>query len=201
MDARIAAIDRREHRWIVADLDERFAGLMIEQDALAETWSGAAATAAATRVVQEKSLGGAVAGALSDLAEQYRGTAGIVDGARSHLVSVVSDARGRGFNVEDDGWVDPAALIAWLALAPEHTRDAARLRIEKEAAELTLVVVDALRQARDAAIDAANRIQAQSTHCNRRGRPRCRAMWSTTVTEGSPWCPTGRRPSPHRRSG
>ncbi|AOW94559.1 hypothetical protein BFN03_07105 [Rhodococcus sp. WMMA185] len=104
-------------------------------------------------------MGSAVAGALADVAEQYRGAAGIVDGARSHLVSVVSDARGRGFNVEDDGWVDPAGLIAWLVLAPEHTRDAARLRIEKEAAELTLVVVDALRQARDAAVDAANRIQ------------------------------------------
>ncbi|WP_139277729.1 WXG100 family type VII secretion target [Rhodococcus marinonascens] len=93
---------------IVAELDERFTGLMIEQDALADTWSGAAATAAATRVVQEKSLGGAVAGALSDVAEQCRSAAGIVDGARLHLVSVVSDARGRGFNVEDDGMGRPS---------------------------------------------------------------------------------------------
>ncbi|RVW03192.1 WXG100 family type VII secretion target [Rhodococcus spongiicola] len=144
---------------IVTGLDGQFDSVAAEQDALAETWHGAAATAAAERVVQEKSLGRAVAGALEEVAAQFREAAAIVDGARSHLVSVVADARARGFAVEDDGWVDPTGKVAWVVLAPEHSREAVRLRILQEAAELTLVVADALRQADESAVDAAARIQ------------------------------------------
>ncbi|RVW00515.1 hypothetical protein EF834_17120 [Rhodococcus spongiicola] len=104
-------------------------------------------------------MGRAVAGALEEVAAQFREAAAIVDGARSHLVSVVADARARGFAVEDDGWVDPTGKVAWVVLAPEHSREAVRLRILQEAAELTLVVADALRQADESAVDAAARIQ------------------------------------------
>lgn len=144
---------------IVTSLDGQFDGMDNEQNALAETWHGDAAAAAATRVLQEQSLGSAIAGAVAGVAEQYRGAAGIIEGARSHLVTVVSGARGSGFTVNEDGQIDPAGKLAWLAIAPEYTRDAARLQIEKEAAELTIVVVEALRQAAAAAVDASTRIR------------------------------------------
>ncbi|WP_072691149.1 hypothetical protein [Rhodococcus marinonascens] len=135
-------------------LAEQYHGVAAAQDALAETWHGGAASAAATRVVRERSLGSAVSEAFTEMGTQFRAASGILDSARQHVVSLVSNTRGRGFNVHNDGVVDAAGMIGWLALAPESTRDFARLRMEKEAAELTISVVEALRQANQAATEA-----------------------------------------------
>lgn len=145
------------------DLDERYHGLARTQDALAETWEGPAESAAADRVVQEGSLGRGVSGAFDEVATQYRAAARILDGARQHLVATVANARGEGFTVHDDGVVDPSGKLSWLAIAPPATRAVARIRIEKEAAELTIAVVDALRQANQAATDASALIKGAFT--------------------------------------
>ncbi|AOW95169.1 hypothetical protein BFN03_17400 [Rhodococcus sp. WMMA185] len=135
-------------------LNEQYHGVVAAQDVLAETWHGGAASAAAARVVRERSLGRSVGDAFTEMGVQFRAASGILDSARQHLVSLVSNTLGQGFHVHDDGVVDAAGLIGWLALAPESARDLARIRIEQEAAQLTISVVDALRQANQAATEA-----------------------------------------------
>ncbi len=75
-------------------------------------------------------------------------------------MSMVEAARSQGFAVNDNGTVDPSGLLGWLPLAPPETRDQVRLQIERQAAELTLAVVESLRQASSAADDALHRLQA-----------------------------------------
>lgn len=145
------------------DLNEHYYGLAREQDALAETWDGPAASAAAARVVQEGSLGKGVSGAFNEIGTQFRAASRILDGARQHLVATVTNARGQGFTVHEDGVVDPAGKLSWLVIAPPETRDAARIQIEEEAAALTAAVVDALRKANDAATDASKLIKGAIT--------------------------------------
>ncbi|MFC7449689.1 hypothetical protein [Rhodococcus daqingensis] len=154
---------------VAAKVDAQVDCLTSEQDALAETWHGTAATAAAGRVVQEQRLGRGVSGALDAVAEEYRVGAGIVESARDHLVTVVAGAHSRGYRVADTGEVDPSGLLAMLALAPSGMADIAALRIKKEAAELTIAVVGALRQAESAASDASSRIQDATVVLQRAG--------------------------------
>ncbi|MFG1784491.1 hypothetical protein ACGFIU_18790 [Rhodococcus oryzae] len=153
----------------MAKIDAQVDCLTSEQDALAETWHGTAVTAAAGRVVQEQRLGRGVSGALAGVAEGYRVGAGIVESARDHLVMVVAGAHSRGYRVADNGEVDPSGLLAMLALAPPGTGDIAALRIRKEAADLTIAVVGALKQAESAAADAASRVQSATDALQRAG--------------------------------
>ncbi|MGU3587134.1 hypothetical protein ACLBYD_28790 [Rhodococcus sp. C26F] len=146
---------------LVDKLDDRMKGLLTEQDVLAERWSGDAARAAATRVVRERSLGSAIAEALLQVAEAYRTGAWLVEGARLHLVSVVTGAEQSGFTVHDDGTVDPSDQIRILsAMLPAEAVAEARARLEHEAAELTHAVTGALEQASRAATETADRITA-----------------------------------------
>ncbi|AQA24516.1 hypothetical protein BTZ20_4117 [Rhodococcus sp. MTM3W5.2] len=154
---------------LVAKIDAQVDCLTSEQDALAETWHGTAATAAAGRVVQEQRLGRGVFGALAEVADEYRMGAGIVEAARDHLVAIVAGAHARGYRVGDTGEVDPSGLLAMIALAPPGMADIAAIRIQKEAADLTIAVVGALRQANAAATDAAGRIQGATAALQRAG--------------------------------
>ncbi|WP_027501515.1 WXG100 family type VII secretion target [Rhodococcus sp. UNC363MFTsu5.1] len=154
---------------VVAKVDAQVDCLTSEQDALAETWHGTAATVAAERVVQEQRLGRGVSRALAAVAEEYRVGAGIVESARDHLVVVVAGAHSRGYRVADNGEVDPSGLLAMLVLAPAGMADIAALRIKKEAAELTIAVVGALRQAESAASEVSSRIQRATGVLQRAG--------------------------------
>ncbi|NLE81837.1 MAG: hypothetical protein GX610_20105 [Rhodococcus sp.] len=164
------------------DLNEHYYGLAKEQDVLAEIWDGPAASAAAARVVQEGSLGKGVSGALSEIGTQFRAASRILDGARQHLVATVTNARGQGFTVHDDGVVDPAGKLSWLAIAPPETRDAARIQIEEEAAALTAAVVDALRQANDAATEASKLIKGAISELEDAG---AKAVAGDVITVGN----------------
>ncbi|SUE15653.1 WXG100 family type VII secretion target [Rhodococcus gordoniae] len=146
---------------LVDTLDDRMKGLLTEQDVLAERWSGDAARAAAARVVRERSLGSAIAEALLQVAEAYRTGAWLVEGARLHLVSVVTGAEQSGFTVHHDGTVDPSDQIRILsAMLQAEAVAEARVRLEHEAAELTHAVTGALEQASRAATETADRITA-----------------------------------------
>ena len=96
---------------IVERLDDRLKGLLSDQDVLAEQWTGPAASAAAARIVRERSLGSAVAGALSQTADAYRAGAGIADGARMHVLAMVRNADCQGFTVHDNGIVDASGQV------------------------------------------------------------------------------------------
>ncbi|MEE2056803.1 WXG100 family type VII secretion target [Rhodococcus artemisiae] len=145
---------------IVDSLDDRMKGLLNDQDVLAEQWKGDAANAAALRVVRERSLGSAIAGALLQVAGAYRTGAPIVEGARMHVVGLVRAAEHQSFTVHDNGIVDAANQISLLRalLPPGATYDTACLQLERQAAELSVALVDALQQATTAANDVTGRI-------------------------------------------
>ncbi|MFD6893094.1 hypothetical protein ACFWB0_00925 [Rhodococcus sp. NPDC060086] len=147
---------------LVDKLDDRMKGLLTDQDALAEQWKGDAAKAAALRVVRERSLGSAIAGALLQVADAYRTGAPIIDGAQMHVAGLVRAAESQSFTVHDNGIVDAASQIALLrALLPSGaTYDTASLQLERQAAELSVALVDALQQTAAAADDAMGRITA-----------------------------------------
>lgn len=147
---------------LVDELDDRMKGLLNDQDVLAEQWKGNAANAAALRVVRERSLGSAIAGALLQVADAYRTGAPIVEGARMHVVGLVRAAESQSFTVHDNGIVDAANQISLLRalLPPGATYDTASLQLERQAAELSVALVDALQQAAAAADDAMGRINA-----------------------------------------
>ena len=112
--------------------------------------------------MRERSLGSAIAGALLQVSDAYRTGSVIVEGARMHLTAVVRDAEQQQFTVHDDGIVDASSQIALLQLLlPEPgSVGIARVRLERDAAALTVAVLEALVQADAAAIEASARIGA-----------------------------------------
>ncbi|WP_072815061.1 hypothetical protein [Rhodococcus zopfii] len=157
---------------LVEKLDGRLRGLVDDQDALAAQWNSAAARSAAARIVHERSLGSAIAGALQQVADAYRTGAVITEGARMHLTTVVNSAEQQEFTVHDDGTVDASAQIALLQLLlPEPgSFDLARVRLEQDAAALTVTLLEALVQAQASVLDASTRIGAALTALEDAGR-------------------------------
>lgn len=144
---------------LVGRLDGQLTSLTADQDELAETWHGRAASAAALRVVKVKSSASTVSGAVESLSGDYDSTAGVAEAAQAYLVSVVNGARLTGFDVADNGLVTATAKLSALAGVAGPTAETARLEIEAEAQRLTLAVADALRQADEAGRTIADRLR------------------------------------------
>lgn len=157
---------------LVEKLDGRLRGLVDDQDALAAQWNSAAASSATARIVHERSLGSVIAGALHQVADAYRTGAAITEGARMHLTAIVRSAEQQEFTVHDDGTVDASSQIALLQLLlPEPgSFDLARVRLERDAAALTVTLLEALVQAQAAVLDASTRIGAALTALEDAGR-------------------------------
>ncbi|MFZ2529176.1 MAG: hypothetical protein WAX14_16225 [Rhodococcus sp. (in: high G+C Gram-positive bacteria)] len=122
--------------------------------------------------MRERSLGSAIATALQQSADAYRTGAVIIEGARMHLTTVVRTAEQHDFTVHDDGTVDASSQIALLhLLLPDRGRfEIARVRIERDAAVLTVAVLDALLQADAAARETSTRITTAVTILGDAGR-------------------------------
>lgn len=143
---------------IVERVNSQRAGVLDEQDVLAETWTGEAADAAAERVVAECSRMGTVCGEIDSLGKAFENAAGMVDAAKAHLQAQVSAATMSGFAVAADGVVNPDGMIALIpdSLGDEKMRRADEIR--SDAAQLTADIQAALRQAEQAAADAAQQL-------------------------------------------
>ncbi|MDJ0358965.1 hypothetical protein [Rhodococcus sp. H29-C3] len=150
----------RQLSGIVSALDSQRAGVLQEQNALADTWHGEAAIAAAERVVGECSLVSSVAEVLQSVADELTGSGGIVDGVRNRVVEVVSDATTRCFDVEASGMVNADKMIALCAVITGPASEDAALAFQLEAAELTRQLLEALRQAEAAAEGVSSRLAA-----------------------------------------
>ncbi|OZC63227.1 hypothetical protein CH276_12735 [Rhodococcus sp. 06-470-2] len=149
---------------IVERVNGQRTGVLEEQDALAETWTGEAADAAAERVVTECSRMGSVCSEIDSLGKAFESAAGIVEAAKAHLRAQVSAATASGFAVRADGVVDPEGMIALIpdVLGEEKERRADELR--SAAAQLTRDIQGALSQAERAAIDAALQLAEPTKH-------------------------------------
>ncbi|QII05487.1 hypothetical protein BH93_08945 [Rhodococcoides fascians A25f] len=143
---------------IVERVNGQRTGVLEEQDVLAETWTGEAASAAAERVVAECSRMSSVCGEIDSLGKAFETAAGMVDAAKAHLQAQVSAATASGFAVQADGVVDPDGMIALIpdSLGEEKVRQADELR--SAAVQLTEDIQDALKQAERAALDAAQQL-------------------------------------------
>ncbi len=77
-----------------------------------------------------------------------------------HVAGLVQAAESQSFTVHDNGIVDAASQIALLRilLPSGATYDTAALQLERQAAELSVALVDALQQATTAANDVTGRI-------------------------------------------
>ncbi|WFR71733.1 hypothetical protein P9209_23685 [Prescottella defluvii] len=157
-------------RGLASQLDDRMRELIAGQDSLCESWDGVAADSATKRISRENSTASLVAHALQQLAQEFESGAAVIGSARDHVISTVNGIRQRGFAVGEDGTVDASTLTVWLVMAPADTRDAARLRLEREAAELSLALLDALRQAESAASDVSRRVRESLSEVTSAGR-------------------------------
>ncbi|QKT10953.1 WXG100 family type VII secretion target [Rhodococcus sp. W8901] len=149
---------------IATALAEQLDDVVAAQSNLSETWRGSAADAATARITRERSLAVAISDAIASIAYELRNSASATESAREHVLSVVTDARTQGYAVDDSGTVDPSGLLGWLPLAPPETRDYARIQIERDAAELTLSVLAALRDAASVADEMQRRLRAAIEH-------------------------------------
>ena len=143
-----------------SELTRQLDGVASAQSNLAETWRGTAADAATERIAQERQLAGALSDAMGSVARAFRNGASTTESARDYVLSTVKAARSQGFAVDDNGTVDPSGLLSWLPLAPAATRDQARIRIEKQAAELTLAILESLRQAESVVDETQRQLRA-----------------------------------------
>ncbi|QCQ90443.1 WXG100 family type VII secretion target [Rhodococcus sp. SGAir0479] len=174
---------------LVARLDERMGDLAAGQNTLVETWDGIAADSATARIERERSTAGRVTAALGGVAQAYREGAASIASVREHLTSLVHSVRSRGFQIADDGTVDASGLVGWLVLAPPAARDVARLELEREAAELTIAVVDALRQAGSAATQVIGRVRDSFAAVTSAGQAALPGRFETSGTGAFSWKP------------
>ncbi len=142
---------------VVERIDGQRAHVLDEQDVLAESWHGDAASAAATRIVRECSLISAVTEQIHNLSEAYETAAGLVEAAKSHVEFEVSAATTSLFDVSDQGIVSAEALIAKIPDTTQNKNYEAQA-MREAAARLTQRIVDALSQAEQAVVDAMNRL-------------------------------------------
>ncbi|MFI8567649.1 hypothetical protein ACIGGF_13930 [Rhodococcus sp. NPDC078407] len=148
---------------IVERVNGRRTGVLEEQDALAETWTGEAAGAAAERVVTECARMSSVCGEIDSLGKAFETAAGMIDSAKAHVQAQVSAATASGFAVAPDGVVNPDGMIALIpdGRGAEKVRQADELR--SVADQLTRDIKSALNQADTAALDAAEQLAAPTT--------------------------------------
>lgn len=136
-------------------------------DALGGEWTGPAAAAAQQRISADTRDAAQLAAAVRSAQSALRSGAGALGGARSDLLGVVHDARGRGFSVANDGSVTPPATPPVMygtqpgaAQAAQAAYDDALTRAQAEAQRLADAVGTALAAAGRADSATATSLQA-----------------------------------------
>ena len=142
---------------VVRRVDGQRASVLEEQDALADSWGGDAANAAAARIVTECSRMGHVAGHLEVLGAAYEAAARMLEAAREHVEFEVSAATSSSFDVNDEGVANAEAAVALLPAGIVNVGELAR-DLRHAAAEQSVRIAEALRQAAETAAEAASRL-------------------------------------------
>lgn len=173
---------------IVGRVDGQRSSVLEEQDTLAESWSGVAATAAADRIVAECSRISRVAVHMESLAAAYDAAARIVEAARDHVEFEVTAAAASSFDVSDQGAASAEALIALLPTnLAENEVEARALR--QAADDQSIRIADALRQAADAAVDAARQLEKSTLELTRLGLENPPGRFVEDAEGGFTWWP------------
>ncbi|WP_280273437.1 hypothetical protein [Nocardia wallacei] len=161
---------------LVTKGDELLQSMLTTQDDLAESWKGAAADAAATRVVNEKTAGSHLMGKIDGLGNACTRYYTELTDARQQVIDKRSLIQGMGFEIADNGTVSANAKIQAVKAAggrnPKNDADpgvvaAAILQIEYDAAQQQLAMVTTLQHADNTATAAKTAIDAAKTDVSR----------------------------------
>lgn len=161
---------------LVTKGDQLLQSMLTTQDDLAESWKGAAADAAATRVVNEKTAGSHMMGKIDGLKNACTHYQVELTDARQQVIDKRTLIQGVGFEVADNGTVTADKKIQAIKAAggrnPNNDADpgvvaGAILRIEHEAAQHQLAMVTALQHADNTAAAAKATIDVAKTEISR----------------------------------
>ena len=146
-------------RVVAGRIDGQRAGLDAEQNVLAESWSGAAAVAAAARIVSETSTLSKLADVGYGVADEFADAADRVLLARRRLEELVDDLSSQDFDVADYGVVTAERIIASLRQMAGPLADDAVLAVQIRTQEATISVCTALEHANLVADDVSERVR------------------------------------------
>lgn len=138
---------------VVTDVDQLLGSMLTKQDEIAESWNGAGADSATTRVTNEKTAGSHIMGKVDAIKGIYTAHQTQLADAKNFVTQKRDLIRGMGFEVADDGNVTANAKIAAAMAAsgnpdtPPGSVSNAIVQIKRDAAEQHVVMVSALQNA------------------------------------------------------
>lgn len=129
---------------LVTKLDSAMQSMLIEQDDLAETWNGAGASAAATRVVNEHTAGIRISGKIDSIKGILSSGETALQDAKEFVLTKSKNLVDSGFEVDDRGIVTATEKIRQLNAAGGDRGDvlSAGLALMAEAGRHTLEMLE-----------------------------------------------------------
>lgn len=138
---------------LVTKLDSLLQSMLTEQDDLAETWTGAGASAAATRVVKEQTAGSHISGKIDNIKTLLTSGQTELQGAKDFVLTKRKNFVDWGFEVDDRGIVTATEKIKQLNTAGKDRSEviSAGLELMAEAGRYTMEMLGALQHAQGVA--------------------------------------------------
>lgn len=134
--------------------------MLIEQDDLAESWNGPGASAAADRVVNEKTAGTHICAKIDDIKDLLASGQTELQDAKNFVSAKRASIIGLGFEVDDRGIVSASEKIKQLNQAGGERADvmAAGLAVMAEAGRYTTEMLQSLQHAKGVADSVQTRL-------------------------------------------
>ncbi|MBF6069305.1 hypothetical protein REK76_24210 [Nocardia farcinica] len=147
---------------LVTKLDGLLQSMLTEHDDLAETWNGAGASAAATRVVNEQTTGSHISGKIDTIKALLTSGQTELRDARDFVLAKRKNFVDWGFEVDDRGIVSATEKVKQISAAGGDRADvmAAGLAVMAEAGRYTVEMLGALQHAQRVAKGVQSKIAA-----------------------------------------
>ncbi|BDT85323.1 hypothetical protein IU485_18860 [Nocardia cyriacigeorgica] len=145
---------------LVTKLEGALQSMLIEQDDLAESWNGPGASAAADRVVNEKTAGSHICAKIDDIKDLLASGQTELQDAKNFVSAKRASIIGLGFEVDDRGIVSASEKIKQLNQAGGERADvmAAGLAVMAEAGRYTTEMLQSLQHAKGVADSVQTRL-------------------------------------------
>lgn len=123
-----------------------FHSVLGEQDALAESWSGKAASAAAARIVREERLAREITNAIGAVADALRRDQNVIANSVGYILATANSARLIGYEVAENGVITAQRLGAQYRLAGTRGETIA-IEAELDASYMAVKLIEGMKQA------------------------------------------------------
>ncbi|MFD3746090.1 hypothetical protein [Nocardia sp. NPDC058633] len=153
---------------VVAKFDGLLASMLIEQDDLAESWNGAGADAAASRVVSDKTAGSHISAKIDAVKIVLSTGKSELQAAKDFVLTKRNNFVEWGFEIDDRGIVSANAKIRELRKTGMENGASitAGLELMAEAGRYSLELLGALQHAKGVATSVQTRLQTATTELN-----------------------------------